>query len=189
MVIRAFIAIAPDAAIRDRLAAALRDLSVQPSVRLVPAHNLHLTLVFIGAIDPAREGAIGAAMAHAAAQIPPFQLRINGTLAAVGNRRRLIAAAVDGEVDRLALLRRRVQESLAEIGFPPAEARFRPHLTVARLRPRATARERDQIWRQAESRLAGVRLEFRVDELALYRSRLRADGASYTRLRRARIGG
>ena len=148
---------------------------------------MHLTLAFLGEINPVEADSAAAAARLAAADMVPFGLRIEGELAAVGGRRRILAAAVRGDIERLNAAWTRVRAALAENGFQATERRFRPHLTLARIRPRATTRQRRAIWRAAESQLDKLQVEFRVRHLGLYKSRLGPSGASYRLLARAEL--
>ena len=104
---------------------------------------------------------------------------------ALGARRRIIATAIKGDTDQLDRLWRRVREALSDKGVPAAEQRFRPHLTLARIQHGANPRERRAIWQAAESRLATLQVEFRVQSLGLYRSHLGSSGASYQLLKKS----
>lgn len=186
--IRAFVAISPDAGARQRLACALGGLADEPLLRRVPVQNLHLTLAFLGQISPAQADSATAAVKGASADLVPFGLQIDGELLALGARRSIVAAAVKGELDQLYRVWRRLQDALEENGFPASEQRFRPHLTLARIQRRAGVRERRAIWRAAESHLESLRVEFRVRELGLYRSHLGSSGASYQLLTHSVLG-
>jgi 2'-5' RNA ligase len=177
--IRAFVAISPGAGTRQRLAAALGGLADEPLLRRVPVRNLHLTLAFLGQISPVQADSATAAVKGVSADLGPFGLRIGGGLLALGARRSIIAVAVKGEVDQLHRMRRRLQDALAENGIAASEQRFRPHMTLARIQRAASARERRVIWQAAESRLATLQVEFRVQNLGLYRSHLESSGARY----------
>jgi RNA 2',3'-cyclic 3'-phosphodiesterase len=86
----------------------------------------HLTLVFLGEVDDAREEAVAEILSGVPAPAP-FPLRLAG-----GGRYGEVAwAAVDGEVDRLRELQGAVRTALAAGGFPSDERPFRPHLTVS----------------------------------------------------------
>ena len=182
--IRAFAAIFSDPEARHPL----DGLEDDPWVRLIPAPNLHLTLAFLGEIPAARVQAAGEALVCAAAGLEPFQLGLGGRLASLDRRRRVVAADIDGELDRLELLWNRLQAALADAGFPTPGREFRPHLTLARIRRDSTAAARRRIFQRAGQRLAPLRIGFRVDEVGLYRSRLGAGGASYTPLRLVKLG-
>ena len=186
--IRSFAAIVPEPQVRCRAAAVLEGLGDEVQLRLVPARNLHLTLAFLGEIPVARAQAAGAALAGAAAGSEPFELGLGGELVAVDKRRRVIAAAINGDLDRLENLQKRLWSALSDSGFPTSGREFRPHLTLARIHRNSSAAARRRILQKAGRQLAPLRLDFRVEAVGLYRSRLSATGASYSLLRRAELG-
>ena len=186
--IRAFIAISPDEDACRHLAAALGRLVDEPLLRPIPAENLHLTLAFLGEIGTVQVDSATAAVRSVGAKLVPFGLHIDGELLALDARRRVLAVAVKGDIDPLNRLWRQLQHALAENGFPATERRFRPHLTLARIRPRASARERSAIWRAAESSLEPLHVEFGVRGLGLYRSHIGSSGASYQLLAQSEPG-
>lgn len=130
----------------------------QRGVRFVPPDNWHITLRFLGEADP--DEVIAAIDG----------LTFDATRAIVGPAvdvlaERALVLPVSG-VEQLAV---RVTERTAHLGEPPRQ-RFVGHLTLARLKPRATMPPAlGAIWRA----------EFDVDEIALVRSQLEPDGASY----------
>lgn len=187
--IRAFIAISPDAKAGRRLAAAMAGMADEPLLRRVPEENLHLTLAFLGDISPAQADSAANAVRRAGADLVPFGLRVDGELSKLDARGRVIAVAVKGDIDQLERMRHHLREALSDNGLPETERRFQPHLTVARVRPRASARERRAIWRAAESALEPVRLGFRVRSLGLYRSHIGPSGARYQLLAQSGLGG
>lgn len=186
--VRAFIAISPDGKWRCRLATALDGLADEPLLRRVPAQNLHLTLAFLGEISQSQADSAARAVNRVGPEIPPFRLNVSGNLLVFGARRSILAAAVGGDLDRLERLRDRLQATLTEEGLPTHRRSFRPHLTLARIRPRASGRERTALRRAVGSLLEPVRVEFRVGHLGLFQSRIGPAGANYQLLERSELG-
>ena len=185
---RAFVAITPDPGTRLRLAAVLDGLTDQRLLRRVPAQNLHLTLAFLGEISPTRADSAARAVSRVGPGISPFRLSVSGDLLAFGTRRSILAAAIGGDIERLGRLRGRLLSALADEGLPTGERSFRPHLTLARIRPRASGRERKELRRAVGSLLAPARFSFRIQDLGLFRSRIGHSGASYQLLERSELG-
>lgn len=130
--LRLFVGLAVPAAIAQRLA----DLQPQPGpgIRLVLPANMHVTLHFLGQADPE---AVSAALLEVDAR--PFSLAITGT----GSFRlrtggRIVWAGVDVPA-ALEALHAATARALATIGFEPEPRPFRPHITLARLKPQADA--------------------------------------------------
>jgi 2'-5' RNA ligase len=188
--VRCFIAIE----LPDEVKAGLRDIQArlrsgnQAPVKWVDPDGVHLTLKFLGSVDPAKIDPIAAAMKEAARGVSPFSLKVEG-LGAFPNLRRVqvVWVGVSGEVDKLANLQQRLEENLAGLGFAPEKRRFTPHLTLARVRDQASLAEREGLGQL----IAGTGFEaatgFPVAELSLMRSQLTREGAIYSRLSAAAL--
>jgi 2'-5' RNA ligase len=104
-------------------------------VRWVRPENLHLTLKFLGEVEPAQAGEVGAAVAGACAGCPPLALTAQGCGAFPSPQRpQVIWLGLVGEVERLARLAADLEAACQPLGFAPEERAFRPHLTLGRLR-------------------------------------------------------
>ena len=104
------------------------------NVRLVRPGDAHLTLAFLGEVDPARLAAVQQALRLAVAAVrggPPV-LRLGGGGRFGWGRSTILWADVRGDVDRLVALADAVRAGLAAIGVPSDDKPFRPHLTIAR---------------------------------------------------------
>jgi len=88
---------------------------------------------------------------------------------------------ITGDVARLREVQQAVEGVLVEVGFPPEERDFSPHLTLARVPqpPRPGIAQRVS---QALESVEPPRAEFEVREVVLMRSTLQAGGAVYERL-------
>ena len=155
----------------------------QPWVKWVDPYSIHLTLKFLGNVAVDRIGDITRAMAEAVQGASPFQLEVKD-LGVFPNLRRVQVAwvGISGEVDKLARLQQRIESNLAVLGFAPELRLFTPHLTLARLRDRASPDERQGFGQL----VAGTKFEaaytFRVDAISLMRSQLTRAGAIYSRI-------
>jgi len=183
--IRAFIAIELPEEVKAWLSSVQSKLRPEqhPYVKWVSADGIHLTLKFLGNIDREKVSPIAEAMAEAAQGVSPFRLEVSG-LGAFPSRGRpqVIWVAVGGEVEKLASLQRGIDHSLVALGFSAETRPFTPHLTLGRLRERASAEERR---RMGEALLAAKGEEgvpFHVAELSLIRSTLTPKGAIYNRI-------
>ncbi len=155
----------------------------QPWVKWVDPYSIHLTLKFLGSVAVDRIGEITGAMGEAVQGASPFHLEVKD-LGVFPNLRRVQVAWVglSGEVDKLVHLQQRIESHLAGLGFAPEPRRFTPHLTLARLRDRASPDERQRFGQL----IAGTRFEaaytFQVDAISLMRSQLTREGAIYSRI-------
>ena len=183
--VRSFIAIE----LPDELKVGLAELEAQlkqgkpPSVKWVDPSSIHLTLKFLGNIAVDRISAITRAMEEATRELSPFQLKVTG-LGVFPNLKRVqvIWVGIGGEVDKLGQLQQRIESSLASLGFTAETRRFTPHLTLARLRDRASPDERHRFGQLIASTKFEAVYTIKVDALNLMRSQLTREGAIYSRL-------
>lgn len=186
---RLFVAIDPPEDVRERLAAwartALRSaggrVGAGHPLRVLDAEVLHVTLCFLGNQPLGRVDEIDSRLAEIAEDVG--ELSVGAPLWLPPRRPRALAVELhDDDSGRLAELHRRLILALGELcdvdggGASGRRRRFRPHVTVARMRDGAAPRERT---------LAPTPpLSFTPRELVLYRSWLSPAGASYEALRR-----
>jgi len=171
--LRLFVALDLPAPARAALAA-FRTAAADPAVwRLVPDEALHLTLAFLGHRPESDVERIAEVLRAAPAYAP--RLALGRALALPAKRPRVLTAEVDDPHGSLRALQAAVSQDLAARRLYTPEARpYRPHATVARLRPDAKARR---------AALPDPEpLEFRGEALTLYRSHLRREGARYEAL-------
>lgn len=104
----------------------------------------HLTLRFLGEIDPARVAAISEALEPAVRDVSPFTLTLDGVGAFPSiDRPRVVWIGVTLGADRIRELAARVAQALGNIGFASEREEFVPHLTLLRVRsPRDRQRAR-----------------------------------------------
>jgi 2'-5' RNA ligase len=145
---RLFFALWPDAGARAALAELARSTASRHGGRAVPAANLHLTLVFLGEVDPARIGALRTAAEGLAC--PGFALALDRV---GGFRRAGVAwAGCRRPPPALLALQSELEKRIREAGFSPDDRAFAPHLTLAR-RVRDAVAEGDVesvAWRASE---------------------------------------
>jgi RNA 2',3'-cyclic 3'-phosphodiesterase len=174
--VRLFVALALPEVVRTELAGWAGDLlRSDEALRPVPAEALHVTLAFLGSRDRDDVEAIAAATTAAVSGIG-VPLLEPGELAALPKRRpRVIALDLTDREGRAAAAQRAVGAALAgAVGYEPEARRFRPHVTVARVRKGAHPAPR------APARAPGS--PFTAAEVVLYRSDLGPGGARYTPL-------
>lgn len=184
--IRAFIAIeVPDfiqkeiAFIQDRLRRAAA------SVKWVKPENIHLTLKFLGNIEPGWVDRILREMDHIAGDTERFTLYIKG-IGCFPNMRnpRVIWVGVEDVEKRAASLQLRLDSSLESLGFPREERAFTPHLTIGRFKSPSGRKEiLDEVHKLGIPSLGSLEAE----EMILFQSELNPQGAIYTPLGRARF--
>ncbi len=191
MNLRLFVAIQPPEAVRRRLAAtagALRQASGRhgDGIRWVAPERLHLTLQFLGAVPEDRLEAIRAAIAEVGAAGRPFRLEVRGAGGFPSARRpRVIFAGVSGELDALGALADALGRSLAPLGLPPGPRPLTPHVTLGRSRD---GRGAPGLGGAIAGAAPDGPVPWRVEEMALFRSRTGPEGPRYEALHRAALG-
>ena len=165
---RLFVALDLPNGIRATLAALPID---RATWRPIPEQNLHVTLAFLGN-RPETDVELIAPIIEAEHEGPELSL---GNVRSFG---RVLAAEIAGP---LAPLQARVAKSLEGVGVYTPETRpFRPHVTLARLRPRTKSPRGTSLTLELRS--------FHGEAVTLYASRLHPDGARYEALVTSRLG-
>ena len=146
--------------------------------------NLHLTLRFLGEVPEERVPALDAALAH---RVPPVDVALTlGAPSTFGPpaRTQVVWLGVRGDIEGLRGVVRRVDLALADAGVAPADRRFAPHLTLARLDRRATAEERRLVAEVVAAMPPPEPFPLRVHAVALVRSTLGGPRPVYDTLAR-----
>jgi 2'-5' RNA ligase len=153
--------------------------AIAPEFRWVPAPNLHLTVRFIGGIEPAVVEGIADRLAAGA--LESFELALGGVgTFKRGRMVRVVWIQVSTGAKAARELAAQVEAECAAAGLVPEARPFQPHLTLARARPREGA--------PLPPLPEPPRLEpWRAGELVLYRSRLGRAGSVYEPLRIIRL--
>lgn len=181
---RAFIAFELPQALRselEALSASLQRALAGVPLSWVPPGNIHLTLKFLGEIQPSQTAALGAALHALASQHTAMDVRL-GELGAFPSLQRPHVLWVGLQAPAtLHQIAGQLEQAMQSLGFVPETRPFTPHLTLARTRREA-----------APGQLAGVQaalaaqavpvLSISLGELVLFESQLKAGGAVYNPL-------
>jgi len=183
--IRSFIAVELPDEVKVGLAQLQAQLKAgqQPAVKWVDPYAVHLTLKFLGNIAVDKTSEITRAIEEAVQGISPLHLEVK-ELGAFPNFKRVRVAwvGVSGEVAKLSQIQQRIEANLESLGFARESRPFTPHLTLARLRERASPNEQQSFGQLiASTRFEGV-YSFSVDSINLMRSELSREGAIYSRI-------
>jgi 2'-5' RNA ligase len=174
MSVRLFVALDLPGAARAALAR-FRDAAADGAVwRPLPEQSFHVTLAFLGHRPEEDVEQVVAALRALAPWTAPA-LALGDGLLLPPRRARVLGVALADPDGVLGALQARVAGGLEQAGLYRPEARaFRPHVTVARLRPGARApRTLDAVPEP---------LAFDAGAVTLYRSRLGRGGAAYEQL-------
>ena len=186
---RAFIALPLPRMVLDCLSGVQHCLATQGvRARWVRPEGMHLTLKFLGRLLPEKVDAVVALLDTVAVHYAPLQLTAQGLggFPARG-RPRVLWAGIGGESERLGCLHQDIAVGLAPLGWPEEKRSFRGHLTLARTKGRRPfERHIGGLLAQCDS---NEPVAFVADQLVLYRSRLRPEGAVYDKLSQRVLSG
>jgi RNA 2',3'-cyclic 3'-phosphodiesterase len=164
--------------VRARLAAEVERLRpLARDVAWVGRDNFHLTLKFLGGVEPGRLDAITAALAEVGRAHRPFELGVSDLGAFPSRSRpRVLWAGVDEGAAAAAALAVDVDHALSSLGFEREGRAFSAHVTLGRVRSPRPDR------RLAEALHGDAYGGQRVEHVSLVRSELSPRGARYTEL-------
>ena len=155
-------------------------------VRWVHAASMHLTLKFLGNVEPQEIAAIDGSLGRVASAAAPTRGRLRGLGSFPHLRRpRLIWIGIETPDEELAGLQAAVDDSCAELGFAAEKRRFHAHVTLGRVKSNRGVK---QLASEVESRLDLDLGEVPVDAITLFESHLGPKGARYTPLGVYRLG-
>ena len=127
--LRLFFALWPDERVREELAAVIKRLKQSTSARWVSTDKLHMTLAFLGYVQPDRLGALIEAAGNVS-NLPAFDLVLDRTEFWRGPG--IICLGTSSAPDALKLLAAELAKNLRVAGFELETRPFRAHLTLAR---------------------------------------------------------
>jgi RNA 2',3'-cyclic 3'-phosphodiesterase len=175
---RTFIAIPLPAECRTMLEQLQRTLKTfQADVRWVPAPSIHLTLRFLGEIDPKMIPQITEALHNSPKSSQAIALRLHGlgSFPALRNPR-VLWCGIDGEILQLAQLQHQVDHVCESFGFPPEGRPFVPHLTLGRVNGKRNLQPLLDYIKMGTD----LEARFHADCFHIYKSILRPQGAEYS---------
>jgi 2'-5' RNA ligase len=191
--VRLFVALAVPAEVKSSLAASQDELCAQLPPRAANwtrPGNIHLTLHFLGDVDPARIEALTSALAAAVADFAPLPLVAEqvGCFPDLRYPRVFWARVHDaGEREGLAALHQRIVVATADFTREPAGKRFVGHLTLARFKE--IQRPQARLIAAFVHRAVNYRFgEWTAPAIELVRSKLAPGGSRHTRLAELPLG-
>ena len=130
--VRTFVAIDLPEEIRERVRKSQAILAQSGGrLALVDPANLHVTLKFLGEVEPGKIGAIIEALR--AVRAAPFELTVRCAACNSPRRPRVVWCDIT-DAGESAALARQVDDLLEPLGFPRERRPFRPHATLARVK-------------------------------------------------------
>jgi 2'-5' RNA ligase len=181
--IRAFVAVELSPEAREQAAKAIEGLRglLGDDVRWVHPEKLHLTLKFLGDVDPDQVPKLAQRVAAKLVGESSFDVALGGLGSFPSARAaRVVWLGVSAGAAPLARLARKVDAAAARLGVPRERRPYRAHLTLGRLRrpghvPLERAAPPDSV-------------SFPVNEVVLFESRLSSSGSTYVPLVRLPLG-
>lgn len=176
--VRTFVAVELTPEIRGRanqLVGVLR--RVVADVRWSPPENMHLTLKFLGDVEVLEIPRVCDAVKEAVADMSPFTIEVRGAGAFPDfEKPRTVWLGVGAGSDGLTLMHERLEAALGALGFREEGRRFRPHLTLGRVRDSHPGSKFAQTLAGHADYVAG---EMMVGEVTVFSSELSRAGSKY----------
>lgn len=179
--IRSFIAFELPEEMRQSISALLDRLrSFQLKARWIRPENIHLTLKFLGRINPAQFEPVVRVMQDAVKGVAPFDLTAKGVGLFPGvNRPRVIWVGLSGRKEVLIQIQGVLQDRLYSIGYQKEDRPFQGHLTLGRFKERVNPME---LSKALDALGSFESPPFVLDRITLFQSELKPSGAVYTTL-------
>ncbi len=189
MGIRSFLAFELPESIKTvvtRVSAEIRKSSLD--VRWVKPESIHLTVVFMGDVQPGHIPSMGESLGAVCANYGSFSISLKpmGCFPNIRNPR-VIWLGLDGDLERMSLFRDDLQAALLPFGIKEEDRAFRPHLTLGRFKkPGKRQTELEQMLEKYRDLSSPA---CTLDELVLFRSDLKPGGSVYTKMLSWRLSG
>lgn len=183
--IRSFIAIELSDDVKESLSSLMQRLKPEkhPQVKWVAADSVHLTLKFLGGVYSDQIPGITEAINSAARGVPPFELKLGGLGTFPNSQQpRVIWVAVAGDTKKLKLLHRGIDGALSHLGFSSEKRAFTPHLTLGRMKDRASSEDKARIGKLVTATKYAGGAAMQVSGVSLMKSTLTPAGPIYSRL-------
>lgn len=158
------------------------------TLKWVAPENIHITLKFLGYVQPGIIKDIILEINKASSAFGPFDIGLKGLgVFPALSRPQVLWVGLSGEVGRLQILAGQLEEKLMGLGFAAEKRRFIPHLTLARVRPGMLPGELQALAEVVSRTGFNFTYPVKVNCVNLMQSRLAAEGAVYTRLHQAKL--
>jgi 2'-5' RNA ligase len=192
--IRSFIAIPIPQKIKTEIAVKIEEwtrdflaLNEMSAIRWVSEKNLHITLIFLGAVLPEFLMSTQKMLQSVSSTTSSFMMRLTGfgVFPSVRAPRVLWVGAKEG-ADKLTELQQQLERALTTIGHKPEERKFHPHLTIARIKTPSGPQLKEAINKILETNYQSEL--FLVNSIVLFKSTLAPDGPIYEAIKEFKLG-
>jgi RNA 2',3'-cyclic 3'-phosphodiesterase len=187
-VVRTFIAVEIPAEVKSRAEQLIARLRVAPAkVKWVAPKHMHWTLKFLGDVDIREVPKICQAVQRAVSPLAPFDIEARGAGAFPGvERPRTIWVGVGEGSEAMVQLHDAIERELVPLGYRKENRRFRPHLTIGRVRQSPEVDELATLIEHNADFESGLST---VYEVVVFASELGRDGPTYEMLGHAELRG
>jgi 2'-5' RNA ligase len=176
--IRCFIAVKVPQNILSEIEKYLVQLrKISSHVRWVKASGIHITLKFLGEIEPLLVDQVKESLQSVAGIVKPFEVMVHGSGCFPNPKKpRVFWLGLEQSIGKeLNVIYDWINEKLATFGFEKEKRRFSPHLTLGRVRTPADFTSLLNYMQNYPFPKRG----FKVHEIVLMRSILKPSGAEY----------
>jgi RNA 2',3'-cyclic 3'-phosphodiesterase len=180
---RTFIAVELPDDIRERIGTYIEAIEAGISgVKWVAPENLHLTIKFLGEIEPADVERLSHCVEQVAKECRSFTMGLSGIgFFPTEKHPKVIWIGADGGEDALLDLYQEMERCLEDIGYDREAKTFSPHLTIGRVK-------RDKKITIPGNLTDFEQVSFRVETIAIMKSTLTPEGPIYEKLSECMLG-
>ena len=186
---RLFIALELNEAVRKQLRLLIEQLRTDAAnIRWVDPGNMHLTLKFLGEVRDNDVPGVCEAVSDVAAACEPVEFDVAGVGAFPSAQgARVVWADLTNVPESLFELQKTLEDRLADTGFPPEGRRFKPHLTLGRVKG---VRNHEALARRLEDYADwSADAPQCCDQLVVFSSELTREGPIYAAIHSAPLDG
>lgn len=184
--LRFFVAIPLSRAVEEGVGGVLAGVSKYREVRWVSKAQLHITLLFIGAMEETLVPRLEEELWKISGLAESFDVEIGGIEAfpRLDRPKVLFIPVIRGQ-EGFQKLKRALTNSLEGFGVEPEEKEYHPHLTLGRVKEKDDAKAAVETLQKT----CPAHWEpWRADRFVLFKSQLTSNGSIYTRLREFEFG-
>ncbi len=180
MKIRTFLALELPEEVKKEILEIQRRLVIKDAkIRWVSKENTHLTLKFLGGVEENLMPEIYETIDRATKSFNSFHLNLsNAGLFPDRGRPKIIWAGIRGQTSDLESLAENCDAAMHRIGFERENRKFKPHVTIARIKSLSDAEDLSRRLNDLEV----DPIEFEAAKINIIKSDLTSSGAVYTLL-------
>ncbi|MFB6136908.1 MAG: RNA 2',3'-cyclic phosphodiesterase [Halobacteriaceae archaeon] len=184
---RLFVSVDLSPALHEAVAELQGEFADASGLNLTDPSQPHVTVKFLGDVDPGRESEVTETLATAVegADVEPFEAEFGGLgvfpdLSYIS----VVWLGVRNGATELTRLHEAVESAFVERGFDPEDHEFTPHVTLARMEHAGGKELVQELVRETDPTVG----QMRVEEVRLTESELGPSGPEYTTLARVPLG-